>query len=88
VDDLDGAVALSESALERLVESGESIWTALAATAQVEALIQRRRRRFRSRAGGDGSIGGNANGSRLRIARHHVAAIEEVEGHMAWAAER
>ena len=40
--DLDGAVALSETALERLVGSGESTWTGLAAAVLVEALIQRR----------------------------------------------
>jgi adenylate cyclase len=40
--DLDGAVALSEAAMKRLLDSGESTWTALAATTLAEALIQRR----------------------------------------------
>lgn len=40
--DLDEAVALSGSALQQLLESGDSIWTALAAMTLAEVLIQRR----------------------------------------------
>lgn len=42
IGDHDGAVAIAEHALKRLVDSGESTWTAFATAALVESLIQRR----------------------------------------------
>lgn len=41
--DVDGAVELAGVALDSLYESGRSIWSALATTALVEALLQHKR---------------------------------------------
>ena len=53
--DLDGAIELARAVLDDLFDSGGAIWSALATTVLVEALLRR---------GGDGDLAGSAGRGR------------------------